>query len=132
VSSALNLLAPTPELLTRFDEPRYLHQVVVRNREGELLRYDDLPEARARHAAEAGEEWRCHFHVPIFLAAAGDCGTTRFFLEAILPLLPPLPNALLLEVETYTWDVLPPELRSESVTASIIREIQWLQAQLRA
>jgi len=126
VSSALNLRAPTPELLNHFDEPCYLHQVVVRNGDGELSRYDDLPEARARHSVEAGEEWRCHFHVPIFHAGAGDYGTTRFFLEAILPL---LPQALLLEVETYTWDVLPPELRRESVTDSIVREIQWLEAQ---
>jgi hypothetical protein len=56
-------------------------------------------------------------------------GTTRSFIEEILPLLPP---QLLLEVETYTWDVLPPELRSVSVTASIIRELHWLEAQLDA
>lgn len=129
VSSALNLMTPTPELLRRFDEPRYLHQVVVRNRDGELLRYDDLPQAHTRSTVTDGEEWRCHFHVPIFLTDAGDCGTTRFFLEAILPL---LPHELLLEVETYTWGVLPPELRNEPVTASIIREIQWLEAQLGA
>jgi hypothetical protein len=129
VSSALNLPAPTPELLSHFDEPCYLHQVVVRNRNGELFRYNDLPEARARRSVESGEEWRCHFHVPIFVSGAGDYGTTRFFLEEMLPL---LPHNLLLEVETYTWDVLPPELRRESVTDSIIREIQWLEAQLCA
>jgi len=129
VSSALNLLAPSPELLSHFDEPCYLHQVVVRNQNGELIRYNDLPEARARRSVEAGEEWRCHFHVPIFVAGAGDYGTTRFFLEEMLPL---LPHELLLEVETYTWEVLPPELRRESVTDSIIREIQWLEAQLSA
>jgi hypothetical protein len=118
-----------PEVLSHFDEPCYLHQVVVRNRKGELVRYSDLPEARVRHSMDAGEEWRCHFHVPIFLSGAGNYGTTRFFLEEMLPL---LPHDLLLEVETYTWDVLPPELRRESVTDSIIREIQWLEAQLSA
>lgn len=128
VSSALSFRAPTAETLQPFDEPCYLHQVVIRNRNGELIRFDDLPQARKR-GAEAGEEWRCHFHVPIFYPGAGDYGTTRFFLEAILP---HLPRDLLLEVETYTWDVLPPELRLESVTDSIIREIQWLEAQLDA
>jgi hypothetical protein len=129
VSSALRLLAPTPAALKPFDEPRYLHQVVVRSRNGDLSRYQDLPEAIARHPVAAGDEWRCHFHVPIFVAEAGGHGTTRSFIEEILPLLPP---ELLLEVETYTWEVLPPELRSGSVTASIIRELQWLEAQLDA
>jgi len=129
VSSALDLPAPSTELLNHFDEPCYLHQVVVRARNGELFPNNDQPEARARRVAEAGEEWRCHFHVPIFVAGAGGYGTTRHFLEALLPL---LPQQLLLEVETYTWDVLPPELRLASVTDSIIREIQWLEAQLSA
>lgn len=129
VSSALKLVAPGPELLDRFDEPRYLHQVVVRDGNGGIHRYRDLPEARSRLGMAPDDEWRCHFHVPIFTAGTGGYDTTRFFLEAILPLLPP---DLLLEVETYTWDVLPPELRRGSVTESIIREIQWLEAQLRA
>lgn len=129
VSSALRLLAPTRQALSHFDEPCYLHQVVVRRRSGDLSRYLDLPEALERHTPEADEEWRCHFHVPIFVAEAGIHGTTRAFLEEILPLLPP---QLLLEVETYTWEVLPAELRSGSVTTSIIRELQWLGAQVDA
>ncbi len=129
VSSALNLSAPDDALLDRFDEPRYLHQVVVRTGAGELLRYTDLPQAVAARPVRAGDEWRCHFHVPIFLDSAGDCGTTRSFLEDLLPL---LPAGLLLEVETYTWDVLPLDLRRSTVTESIIREIQWLEARLRA
>jgi hypothetical protein len=129
VSSALRLEPPTAELIARFDEPRYLHQVVVRNPDGALFRYPDLPVARAARPVFTGEEWRCHFHVPIFLDRAGDCATTRPFLEEILPLLPP---DLLLEVETYTWDVLPPELRTATVTDSIIREMLWLEAELLA
>lgn len=129
VSSALSLTAPASELLDRFDEPCYLHQVVVRDRNGEIHRYPDLPDARSRHPAAPGDEWRCHFHVPIFIAGIGECGTTRPFLEAILPLLPP---DVLLEVETYTWGVLPPELRGESVTESIVRELRWLEARILA
>jgi hypothetical protein len=129
VSSALNLVAPSAELLCRFDEPCYLHQVSVRRRDGTVRRYRDLPDALVEHDNAADTEWRCHFHVPIFSAGTGDYGTTRFFLAEILPLLPP---DVLLEVETYTFDVLPPELRRESVTSSIVREIQWLEAQLSA
>ncbi len=129
VSSALSLTAPTQDLLNRFDEPRYLHQVVVRDGNGSMHRYTDLPEARDRRKVAPGEEWRCHYHVPIFLARAGYCGTTQFFLEALLPHLPP---DVLLEVETYTWDVLPDELRLPTVTESIIREFGWLTEQLHA
>lgn len=121
VSSALKVAGEGREKLRPFDEPRYLHQVVVRNRDGCLERYADLGEALAR--GEAGEEWRCHFHVPIFLAGTPDHGTTQDFLRDLLPL---LPADTLLEVETYTWDVLPPELRLDSVTDSIVRELAWL------
>lgn len=122
ISSALRVRDPDRAMLERYCEPRYLHQVVIRNGEGGLSRYDDLPEALQTHEGE-GEEWRVHFHVPIFTGETESFGTTRFFIEEALPL---LERDLLLEVETYTWDALPPELRSDSVTTSIIREIRWL------
>jgi hypothetical protein len=128
-SSAIRLVDPGDDLLRSYDEPCYLHQVVIRRRDGTLLRYPDLPDALTRHQRVRGDEWRCHFHVPIFLAGTGTPGTTRSFLEELLH---PLPKGILLEVETYTWDVLPPELRSGSVTDSIIREITWLKEQTDA
>jgi hypothetical protein len=129
VSSALSLVSPSVERLARFDEPCYLHQVSVRHPDGTLHRFRDLPEAIAEHGRMLDAEWRCHFHVPIFSPGTADFGTTRSFLERMLPLLPSEP---LLEVETYTFDVLPPELRLESVTDSVIREIQWLRTQVDA
>ncbi len=128
-SSAIRLVDPDDAMLRSYDEPCYLHQVVIRRRDGTLLRYPDLPNALAGHRRISGDEWRCHFHVPIFLAGTGTPGTTRRFLEELLP---PLPKGILLEVETYTWDVLPPELRSGTVTDSIIREITWLKEQTDA
>lgn len=127
VSSALKVAAARRESLRRFDEPVYLHQVVVRHGDGRLERHAELGEALARVAP--GEEWRCHFHVPIFLPDLPEYGTTRDFLETLLPL---LPQDLLLEVETYTWDVLPPELRDVPVTESILRELDWLRQQRHA
>lgn len=124
VSSAPRLEAPGPELLALFDEPCYLHQVVIRGPAGDLSRYPDLPEALQAHPAQPGEEWRVHFHIPVFIGQTERFGTTRGFIEEILPL---LDAGTLLEVETYSFDVLPKELRKESVDASIIREIQWLQ-----
>lgn len=129
VSSALRIFEPTRMQLEKFDEPRYLHQVSVRHQDGGISRHVDLPQALATLPGLPGDEWRCHFHVPIFTEGTGEYGTTRFFLESLLPM---LPSDVLLEIETYTWDVLPPELRTVSVTESIIREFEWLETQLHA
>lgn len=123
VSSALQLVHPDIGRLARFRESCYLHQTVGMREDGVLLRYPDLEEAIAE--APAGvEEWRVHFHVPVFLDRTSECSSTRFFLEEILPL---FPAGTPMEVETYTWTVLPPELRKGSVTDSIVREINWVQ-----
>lgn len=123
VSSALRLTGPRLDRLGRFREPCYLHQTVGRTADGRLLRYDDLDQAIA--AAPAGiEEWRVHFHLPVFLTAAGDCATTRFFLEGILPLL--AAKDMKMEVETYTWSILPAELQGGSVTDCLVRELAWV------
>ncbi len=127
VSSALSLLDPSPTLLDQFDEPRYLHQVVIKARNGKISRYLDLSVAQAEHVRVSGDEWRCHFHVPIFIDQMSEYRTTRSFLEKILPL---LAKSQLLEVETYTWDVLPAELRTGSVSDSIVRELKWLESRL--
>jgi len=88
-----------------------------------LLRFADLDQAIAA-APDNVEEWRVHFHVPVFLEATAECSTTRFFLERILPL---FPGEIPMEVETYTWTVLPVELRCETVVDSISREIEWVE-----
>ena len=140
VSSGIQVENITAGVLEGFVESCYLHQTVVRRQTGELLRYIDLPDALACHDRCAGDEWRCHFHVPIFLSDESplpsreggqntNVGTTQKFLTTILPL---LPKDILLEVETYTWDVLPLELRCGTVTDSIISEIRWLKEALHA
>jgi hypothetical protein len=129
VSSALTVSGADVDLLRPFAEPCYLHQVVIRRPDGSLYRYIDLPQALETHQVEVGEEWRCHFHVPIFHDASAGLRTTQPFLREFLPL---LTAGSLLEVETYTWEVLPPELRVGSVDASIGREICWLKEQLDA
>lgn len=121
VSSALRVAGDRLSALEPFCEPCYLHQTVGRRGDGSLVRFPDLPPALT--CDERVEEWRAHFHVPVFLDRAGACGTTRGFLEHALPLFEP---EVLLEVETYTWGVLPPELRTETVTASLVRELEWV------
>ncbi len=127
VSSALRLVDFHREVLEKFCEPIYLHQVVIRQGDGRLIRYDDLPEALERHRRTPDEEWRIHFHVPIFIDEMKGYGATRFFIESVLPI---LDRDILLEVETYTWHVLPTELQTGTVTQSIIREIKWVRSQV--
>lgn len=110
--------------LKRFIDPVYLHQVAARRPGGEIERFNDLPEAIAKWGCGPGE-WRIHYHVPVFAERFGPFGTTRFFLEEIIPMLDP---SILLEVETYTWDVLPPELRLPEVAGSIVREMMWVES----
>ena len=126
VSSALRLIEPDPDVLERFCESTYLHQVAVRKQNGRLARYDDIPEALLTHHSSENEEWRIHFHVPIFLDSAVNCGTTQGFIKEALPL---MQKGTLQEIETYTWNILPMELKLDSITASLIREIEWLKAQ---
>jgi hypothetical protein len=117
--------------LAAFDEPVYLHQVVARRPGGALTRMFDLAEALSRGDA-AAEEWRVHFHVPVFADDLGAFATTRDFLEDVLAIHARAPIAPHLEVETYTWDVLPPELRRDGLVASIAREIGWVRERLQA
>ena len=126
VSSALRVTNPERALLEKFCEPCYLHQVVIRDEAGLLNRYTDLPDALREHRSANGDEWRIHFHVPIFVGRLAQYETTGNFITETLPL---IDTRTLLEVETYTWEVLPPELRMACVTQSIIREIEWLKAE---
>jgi sugar phosphate isomerase/epimerase len=127
VSSALRATPAEFDALAAFDEPSYLHQVVAREPGGALARFDDLPAFLALPPAARArfEECRVHFHVPIFAERAEGCGTTRSFLEAALPL---LPAETPLEVETYSWNVLPAAARAGSVAESIVRELHWVEA----
>lgn len=123
ISSALRMQGGNTEILKNFQDSCYLHQVVIRDRDGKMFHYPDIPDALRFHSNDIEEEWRIHFHVPIFVEKTDLYTTTRFFIEETLPF---LDKNTLLEVETYTWHVLPPELRTKTVTESIIREIQWL------
>ncbi len=124
VSSALRLEHPDLQRLRRFVEPCYLHQTVGLRKNGSLLRYNDLDIALAE-APKDILEWRVHFHVPVFIDRLRDCASTQSFLIEILPL---FDKDIPMEVETYTWSVLPPDLQALPLTDSIVREIKWVKA----
>lgn len=133
LSSALKVNLPENETekqavineLKKFDEPVYLHQVIAKKRDGDLLHYPDLPEAFSDRQALTAMEWRSHFHVPLFIKEYGLLGSTQ---EEVLKVLQAQSRQKVtdhLEVETYTWDVLPDELKIP-VDESIIRELKWV------
>lgn len=129
LSSALRLPevdGATEQRLSAFNDGVYLHQVVQR-RNGAMTRYVDLdPAFAALRAGEAGGEWRVHCHVPIFLETAGMFHSTQETLKAALACTRAAFITPHLEVETYTWDVLPPQLREGGRIEAIAREMEWV------
>ncbi|MEW2447842.1 metabolite traffic protein EboE [Streptomyces parvulus] len=100
--------------LAAFAEPRFLHQTRTTTPAGGRLGTDDLDEALAEGGTLPGTApWRAHFHVPLHAAPAAPLTSTLPVLKAALTRLVggPRPLTRHLEVETYTWQALPPELR---------------------
>jgi hypothetical protein len=139
LSSALKVL-PAPEArekLKQFSDGVYLHQVVARDETGKLKFFRDLPDALADNSKFKIQnsklpEWRIHFHVPLHAPAAPPFENTNDHLLGVLDLLAENPKFCShLEMETYTWEVLPPELKSRSVVDQLAAEYGWTLAQLK-
>ncbi|WP_373514835.1 metabolite traffic protein EboE [Persicitalea sp.] len=117
------------ESLRSFNEPVYLHQVVARRSDGTFTKYPDLPEALASKNAADAEEWRIHFHVPLFVDSYGKLNSTQAEIVKTLDLLKENPFTQHMEVETYTWGVLPEEIQ-KPIGESIVRELRWVLGKL--
>jgi hypothetical protein len=138
LSAGLRIRSATAEAigeLRAFDDGVYFHQTVVRRgseRDGvsrHLRRYVDLPDAfRAAPEIGDGAEWRVHCHVPVFHAELGAFSSTQEDLRELLLLATELSPHL--EVETYTFDVLPAALRDRPVVEAIACELEWVLAAL--
>lgn len=111
--------------LKQFDEPVYLHQVVAQKEDGQLLRFRDLPEALGDVKARTAKEWRSHFHVPLFIKDYGLLESTQQEIVSALKLQKEKRLSDYLEVETYTWEVLPEGLKLP-LAESIVREMKWV------
>ncbi|PCJ93251.1 MAG: xylose isomerase [Flavobacteriaceae bacterium] len=112
--------------LGRFNEPTYLHQVTHMD-DGQVKTYWDLPALLEEE--KNFDELRAHFHVPIFLDKFDDLHSTQDHILKVLEYLKKNKVSNHLEIETYTWDVLPKSLKLE-LSDSIIREIEWLKNKL--
>lgn len=113
--------------LERFTDTIYLSQT-SELRDGVLTRHLNLSDAIEAWRREPGgeREWRTHFHVPVFLDDLGPFRTTRFAIEQALDAHRELPQSAHLEIETYTWDVLPPQLKDGDIVDYVVRELEWV------
>ena len=114
---------------TKFNEPTYLHQVVARKHNGSFIRYPDLPEALQDIENPEINQWRAHFHVPVFLEDFGNLQSTQNDITEVLKLQKANQLSAHLEVETYTWEVLPKALKLP-LQDSIVRELIWVKGKL--
>lgn len=134
LSSALRLkpTAQARSAMAGFASNTYLHQVVVREAQGQLIRYKDLGDALNRRCPADAEEWRVHFHVPLHSdSLPSGLSNTNEDLCVVLDLLQADPSlGSHLEMETYTWEVLPPALKSRTVVEQLASEYNWCLAEL--
>jgi len=141
LSSALELPHPgdveAREAVSEYIEPRYLHQVRTRLEDGGLDAVMDLPEALESRSFATKAPWRIHFHVPVQTStvAGGRLHTTQAAIQQVLDYLMQTPELKPhLEVETYTWQVLPEASRprdEKELWQGISNELKWVEEQMQ-
>lgn len=139
-STALHAPSPADEAtrnaLSCYAEDRFLHQVRELGPAG-ITALDDLPEALHGGESLRGDgPWRVHFHVPIHRQPDPPLASTQGDLDTVLHALLAGPTALTghVEMETYTWSVLPKHLRPRhdaELIASLAGELRWVAQAMR-
>lgn len=120
----------TVDALKAFADSVYLTQTVER-KDGRITRFLNLEDAFEAWEKDPGpREWRTHFHVPVFLEDLGDFKTTRFAIEDALAFHKKNKLSPQLEIETYTWDVLPDHLKTGDIVDYVTRELEWVKSEL--
>jgi hypothetical protein len=129
-SNALRV-RPTPEALAAlrpFDDVVYFHQVISRSADGALRTYKDLDVALAEAAKNpppATDEWRIHFHIPLHCEPTALYGNTADHLLGVMDELAQDPAMCShLEMETYTWEVMPGEMKRD-IVEQLAGEYAW-------
>jgi sugar phosphate isomerase/epimerase len=123
--------AALSEQLRPFADATYLHQVVEPEKGTDALRhYPDLGVALRDTTGMVSSEWRIHFHVPLFAESYGSFGSTQDYVRRVLELATNTRFTRHLEIETYTWDVLPDHLKTGDIVEYVTRELDWVKGQL--
>ena len=132
LSSAARFLPATMDraALAPLVDDVYLHQTSILQADGAVTRFVDLPDAMACDAP--GVEWRVHYHMPLFAGHLGELATTRDLLVGRFA--QQLAGGLCdqIEVETYTWSLLPGGSDPHALTENLIRELRWARELIRA
>ncbi len=116
------------KVIAQYNESTYLHQVVAKRKDGSFVKFQDLTEAIAGFE-ENISSWRVHFHVPLFLENYGVLSSTQSDIVDTINVHKNKSFTNHLEIETYTWGVLPTEFQAP-LNESIIREINWVKGLL--
>jgi hypothetical protein len=119
------------DTLKKYAKTIYLTQTLEKQN-GKINKYLDVDDAIAAFEKSPGgeREWRTHIHVPVFIDDLGQFRTTRFAIEDALRFHKQKPLSRHLEVETYTWDMLPESAKSNDIVDYICRELEWVKGQL--
>lgn len=119
------------DALRDYADSVYLTQT-IEMKDGILTRFLNLEDAFVAFEQNPGpREWRIHFHVPVFLESLGEhFKTTRFAIEEALAFHKANPLSAQLEIETYTWDVLPDHLKTGDIVDYVAMELEWVQSRL--
>ncbi len=132
-AAALKVDNVTPEIveeLKKYTGTIYLSQT-TELRDGKITRFLNLEDAIKAWELDPGpREWRTHFHVPVFLQDLGPFQTTRSGIDAALKVHAKTPLSTHLEIETYTWDVLPEHLKTGDISEYVIRELEYVRDEL--
>lgn len=122
--------------LREFAEPRYLHQTNIKRATGPTEFFDDLPNA-IQCAGEAAihddvdQQWRIHFHVPLFCARIRELMTTQTdIVECLQTIVGESLSITQFELETYAWSVVP-EWCQRPLAEGLAQEFQWFDMTLR-
>ncbi|MCX5892831.1 MAG: metabolite traffic protein EboE [Deltaproteobacteria bacterium] len=111
--------------LEPFTHSPYLHQVSAREDGGRSRRFPDLWQALALIDRCPPGQWRIHYHMPLFVERCGDLSTTATETREVLRLLREQQFCPHLEIETYTWEWLPPDLKLKLLD-SLTEEYRWV------
>ncbi|WP_205878004.1 metabolite traffic protein EboE [Mycobacterium camsae] len=115
------------EAFAEFSHSPYLHQANGVDGHGRRwfrddLRLDDPSVPTSGHV-------RVHYHVPLHVSPPAPLSNTSYVLTEVMAMLcdATIPRPVDIEIETYTWEVLPASLRMPSLADDLAAEICWLE-----